>query len=275
MTPVGRRLRTTTDEKRSSTRTRSSDPDAVAPISTASSAYRPGSSMRGTPPLLCLHHKLRVDVWADVAWPVVLPGEGRLEAAIARMPSPGEVEVVWRLFGSTWKLRASAEQDVLRRAAREEVPRVPEQANAMIQRMTSVAAADGLSLHLDRVRPGNTFDAHRVLHLARERGVQRERLADARLLHRGRGARRSEGAARLSGEAGLDPDEVRRALAGDAYADGCAPTSRRRGSWASTRSRSSASPACTASPERSPSRSCTVRLCAGGDAGAGDPEGAA
>ena len=38
--------------------------------------------------------------------------------------------------------------------------------------MTDVAAADGLDFRFDRIRPGNTFDAHRVLHLAKGRGVQ-------------------------------------------------------------------------------------------------------
>jgi predicted DsbA family dithiol-disulfide isomerase len=86
--------------------------------------------------------------------------------------------------------------------------------------MTRVAAAEGLTLRFDRVRPGNTFDAHRVLHLARERGVQAE--VEERFMR----AYFSEGEAigsrttlvRLAGEAGLDPREVRRLLAGDAYA---------------------------------------------------------
>ena len=50
----------------------------------------------------------------------------------------------------------------------------------------------GLEYRFDRARRGNTFDAHRLLHLAHERGEQdamKERLLRA-LLHRGRGDRR-------------------------------------------------------------------------------------
>ena len=39
---------------------------------------------------------------------------------------------------------------------------------------TSTAAGDGLELHLDRALSGNTFDAHRVIHLARVHGLQAE-----------------------------------------------------------------------------------------------------
>lgn len=41
----------------------------------------------------------------------------------------------------------------------------------MLARMTRVAAANGLTFRFDRIQSGNTFDAHRVLHLAAERGV--------------------------------------------------------------------------------------------------------
>jgi predicted DsbA family dithiol-disulfide isomerase len=87
--------------------------------------------------------------------------------------------------------------------------------------MTSVAAGEGLTFHFDRVKPGNTFDAHRLLHLARERGVQgavKERLMRGYFTD-GEGLGDRKTLARLAGEAGLDPDEVGRVLGGDAYAD--------------------------------------------------------
>ena len=94
-----------------------------------------------------------------------------------------------------------------------------DQAQKMIERMTEVAAADGLDFRFDRIRPGRTFDAHRLLHLAVERGLQgalKERLLRAYM---------TEGAAigdpatlvKLAAEAGLDADEAGGVLATDAY----------------------------------------------------------
>src|ERR1700694_5726216 len=57
-----------------------------------------------------------------------------------------------------------------------------EQAKAANARVAAAAAGEGLDFHLDVARPGNTFDAHRLIHLAKERGVQaqaKERLMAA------------------------------------------------------------------------------------------------
>ena len=42
----------------------------------------------------------------------------------------------------------------------------------MARERDRAAAEEGLAFVYDRARPGNTFDAHRLLHLARDRGVQ-------------------------------------------------------------------------------------------------------
>jgi predicted DsbA family dithiol-disulfide isomerase len=165
--------------------------------------------------------KLRVEVWSDVACPWCYVGKRRLEAAVARLPAGAEVEVAYRSFELDPRARS------VRRPRTSYAERLAKkygatlaQAQAMIDRMTAVGAGEGLELRFDRVRPSSTFDAHRVLHLARERGVQAA--AKERLLHayfiEGESLGDPDTLARLGGEAGLDGAEVRRVLAGDAYA---------------------------------------------------------
>jgi predicted DsbA family dithiol-disulfide isomerase len=166
---------------------------------------------------------LRVWVWSDIACPWCYVGKRRLEEAIAHLPEPGKVQVVWRSFeldpgaprvqppGTSY-----AERLVSKYGAS------IAEAEAMIARMTAVAAADGLTFRFDRVRPGNTFDAHRLVQLARERGVQgavKERFLRAYLTD-GEPIGEAGALVRLSAEAGLDPKEVRSVLAGHAYAEG-------------------------------------------------------
>jgi predicted DsbA family dithiol-disulfide isomerase len=165
--------------------------------------------------------KLRVEVWSDIACPWCYIGKRRLEAAVARMPAPGDVEVVWRSFeldrdAPRVQRKKTTYAERLARKYRGTI----EQANAIVERMTRIAAAEGLTFRLDRVRPGNTFDAHRVLHLARERGVQaevKERLMRA-YFSEGESIGSRTTLVRLAGEAGLEPREVRRVLAGSAHA---------------------------------------------------------
>ena len=97
-----------------------------------------------------------------------------------------------------------------------------EQAAAQYERITDLAAAEGgLDYHLDKARSGRSFDAHRLLHLARERGIQdavKERLL-AGYLEEGVAIGLPSELAPLAVSAGLDADEVEAVLAGDTYGE--------------------------------------------------------
>jgi predicted DsbA family dithiol-disulfide isomerase len=163
---------------------------------------------------------LEVQVWSDIACPWCYVGKRRLEAAIARMPSPHDVEVVWRAFEldpSAPRVQAG-DVSYAERLARKYRASVP-QAQATIDRMTGVAAAEGLALRFDLVKPGNTFDAHRVVRLALDRGVQgvvQERLFRAYFTE-GALIGEPEALVQLAADAGLDAGEVRAMLETDAY----------------------------------------------------------
>ena len=170
--------------------------------------------------LLSAMKKLRVDVWSDIACPWCYVGKRHLEQALERFPHRDDVEVIWRAF----ELDASAPREldknityVERLAKKYRSPRL--EAEQMIRRMTETAARDGLDFRFDRIHPGNTFDAHRVLHLAHERGKQdavKERFFRGYLTD-GESIGNVETLIRLAAEAGLDADEVRAMLASDAY----------------------------------------------------------
>jgi predicted DsbA family dithiol-disulfide isomerase len=84
------------------------------------------------------------------------------------------------------------------------------------------AAVDGLEYHLsENGLTGNTLDAHRLVHLARERG--RQDTAVERFFRGYFTEQRSlfdhGSLVALAIDAGLDADEVRDVLSGNAYAD--------------------------------------------------------
>jgi predicted DsbA family dithiol-disulfide isomerase len=164
---------------------------------------------------------LRVDIWSDIACPWCYVGKRRLETALGRFSHPGGVSVVWRAF----ELDPSAPrerdrtQSYAERLARKYGFSVGE-GEARLENLTRIASAEGLSFRFDRVRSGNTFDAHRVLHLAARKGAQgavKERFLRAYMTE-GEPIGDPETLVRLSAEAGLDPSEVRAALASDAHA---------------------------------------------------------
>jgi len=162
---------------------------------------------------------VRVEVWSDVVCPWCYIGKRHLEAALADFAHADEVEVVWRSFELDPQAPATREGDYAGRlAAKYRTGR--DQAQAMIDRMTATAAAAGLDFRFDRARPGNTFDAHRLLHLAAARGAQgdlKERLLRATFTE-GDPISDRDTLVRLAVDVGLDAEKVGAVLTGDAYA---------------------------------------------------------
>ena len=163
---------------------------------------------------------MKVEIWSDVVCPWCYIGKRNLEAALAGFEHRDEVEVVWRAFELDPAAPAHREGPYVERLARKYRTTV-EAAQGMIDRMTAAGASVGLDLHFERAQPGNTFDAHRLLHLAAANGVQdemKERLFRATFTD-GEAIGRREVLVRLAGEVGLDLAEVEEALASGAGAE--------------------------------------------------------
>lgn len=166
--------------------------------------------------------KLHVDIWSDIACPWCWVGKRRLEAALDRFAHKDDVSVTWHAFELDRSAPPAAAEpgDHAPKLAKKYGMSLP-QAEAAIARLTSVAKGDGLEMRFDRIRPGNTFDGHRLVRLAKQRGLQdamKERLFRAYLSE---GEAMSDRAAlvRLAKEVGLDEAEVANALETNAHAD--------------------------------------------------------
>jgi len=162
---------------------------------------------------------VNVEIWSDVVCPWCYVGKRQFEEALGRFGHADEVAVVWRAF----ELDPSSPADVgmtMDKILERKYGMSAEQARAANQQMTSLAAGVGLEYHLDRVRAGNTFDAHRLIHLAAthgQGGAMKERLLAAYFTE-GRSVGDHATLAELAGEVGLDPVEVTDTLAGQAFA---------------------------------------------------------
>ena len=165
---------------------------------------------------------LRIDVWSDIACPWCFVGKRRLEQALAGFAQRDQVELVWRAFELDPTAPKTLSSDVAYTARLAKKYRTSvQEGEAMCQRMTEVAAKDGLAFRFDRIRPGNTFDAHRVLHLALEHNCQdamKERLFAA-YLEEGEAIGEHDVLTRLAVEVGLDEAKVAQLLAADTFAE--------------------------------------------------------
>jgi predicted DsbA family dithiol-disulfide isomerase len=163
---------------------------------------------------------MKVEIWSDVVCPWCYIGKRRFEAALARFSHRDDVEVLWRSFELDPSAPARRAGDSAERlAAKYGMSR--EQAVASQDRLTQMATQEGLAFHFDQAQSGNTFDAHRLLHLAAERCVQdevKERLFRA-YFSEGEPIGDRETLARLAMEVGLASVDAEAVLASDKYAE--------------------------------------------------------
>jgi predicted DsbA family dithiol-disulfide isomerase len=161
---------------------------------------------------------VQVEIWSDVVCPWCAIGKRRFETALAGFEHRDEVEVRYRSFELDPTTPRTVEGNATQRLAdKYGVPLA--QADAMQQRVIEQAAGEGLDFRFERARPGNTVDAHRLLHLAADRGRQaelKERLLLAYFTE-GEPIGDVDTLVRLAGQAGLDEGEARSVLESDKY----------------------------------------------------------
>jgi predicted DsbA family dithiol-disulfide isomerase len=159
-----------------------------------------------------------VELWLDIGCPWCYLGRHRLDRAIEATASEGRVEVVLRSFelnpGMSTTPVTVAEYLAAKFAG------TVARAREADDRVAALARADGLPYTVDR-RIANSFDVHRVLHLARERGVGTPMF---RALQRGYFAGEldpfdPETLVRVAADAGVPAGQTRAVLSGDGYAE--------------------------------------------------------
>lgn len=163
---------------------------------------------------------IALEVWSDVACPFCYIGKRNLETALERFPHRDDVSVVWRSFQLDPAAPVEPAGDMYDMLAAK-YGGTREDARAKTANVVAMAAQAGLTYDMDAARPSNTFDAHRLIHLAAS--LDRQDAMNERLL----AAYFTEGAVladrptlrRLALEVGLPADRVDEVLAGDEFAD--------------------------------------------------------
>jgi predicted DsbA family dithiol-disulfide isomerase len=163
---------------------------------------------------------MRADIWSDIVCPWCYVGKARFEKALSGFAHRDEVEVVYHSFeldpGYPTDKRGETNLQMLAR----KFGMSAGQARQADGQVAALARAEGLGF--DSERPiGNTFDLHRVIHLGRAKGVQRELLTAVNEAYfaQAREVFDHEVIIDVAAGAGLDPAAVRAVLGGDDWAD--------------------------------------------------------
>lgn len=164
--------------------------------------------------------QVTVEIWSDVACPWCYIGKRRFESALAHFEHRDQVEIIWRSFELAPDAPDTTE-DTLKEMLSKKYGMSLQQASDANARITSLAAAEGLDYHFEIAHYANTFNAHRLIHLAAEYNLQdamKERLLKAYFTE-GLAIGNIDTLVQLASETGINADKARTVLASDTYAD--------------------------------------------------------
>lgn len=113
---------------------------------------------------------MKVDIWSDVRCPFCYIGKRKFETALAQYEHKDSVEVEWHSFELDPNAETLPDVDAVEYLANR-YGRPREWAEEMHQNVTDTAAEVGLKFNLAQSVVANSFDAHRLIQLAKTEGL--------------------------------------------------------------------------------------------------------
>lgn len=167
------------------------------------------------------NNKMKVEVWSDIMCPFCYIGKRHYEQALERFAHRDKIELEWKSFqlDPTIPEHMDAEQNVYQYlAGRKGISY--EQSVKMHEQVVKMAADAGLDYHFDKAVVANSFRAHRIIQLAKTKGlgdVAEECFFRAYFME-GRNLGNEQDLVDIGSSIGLTAEEVHNALADDVYA---------------------------------------------------------
>ncbi len=160
---------------------------------------------------------IKIEIWSDINCPFCYIGKRHLEAALENFPQQ-QFDIEWKSF----ELDPSADPPMgvsQTELLAKKYGRDLAWANEMNNNMTDMAQKAGLTFNMDKVVPANSFNAHRLIHLAKNHGKQdlmKENLLKARFTD-GLDIGNKEVLIKIGKEAGLIEAEIQKVFSGEEF----------------------------------------------------------
>lgn len=161
---------------------------------------------------------MRVDIWSDVVCPFCYIGKKRLEAAAEQAGI--ELEVHWHSFELDPEAPIRQEISNSERLA-QKYGRTLADVEEMQRNIAQMAAEEGIQFNWENANSGNTFNAHRIIHLAQSKGLGSEAKEAFfySYMTQGLAIGERETLEDVAARIGLNPVEVEDLLDSEEYAD--------------------------------------------------------
>ncbi|WP_234734298.1 DsbA family oxidoreductase [Tellurirhabdus bombi] len=163
---------------------------------------------------------MKVEIWSDIMCPFCYIGKRKFEAALADFDHSDKIEIVWKSFQLNPDMETDPSKNINQYLAEAKGWSL-DHAKQMNAHVTGMAKEVGLQYDFDKAVLANSFDAHRLIQLAKKHGkgdAIEERLFKAYFTE-GENTADHQTLQRLGAEIGLDADEISQVLSSDQYAE--------------------------------------------------------
>ena len=163
---------------------------------------------------------MKVDIWSDVRCPFCYIGKRKFEMALENFAHKDEVEIEWHSFELDPNAETNTEINVYDYLA-EKKGQTREWAIQMHEQVTKTAAEVGLAFYFDKSVMANSFNAHRLIQLAKSQklGDQIEEKLFIAYFIEGKNIDDIETLSSIGISAGLDQHLVETTLNSEAFTD--------------------------------------------------------
>ncbi len=161
-----------------------------------------------------------VEIWSDIMCPFCYIGKRKFEHALNQFPHKDLVNVVWKSFQLNPDMQTEPGKNINQYLAEIKGWSLDE-AKRMNDRVTAMAQEVGLSYDFDKAVVANSFDAHRLIQLAKQNGLGdeiEERLFRAYFTE-GRDTSDHATLIELGSEIGLDATAIEQMLTSSQFAE--------------------------------------------------------
>lgn len=163
---------------------------------------------------------MKVDIWSDVRCPFCYIGKHKFEQALEQFPQKEKVEIVWHSFELDPNLKTDPGANTYDHLAKSKgIAR--EEAIQMTQHAANAAKEAGLKLNFDKAVVANSFHAHKLIQLAKTKGLGNE--AEEQLFKAhfkdGQNIDDKEALLQIGILIGLDEKEVKEAMSSDTFGE--------------------------------------------------------
>lgn len=161
---------------------------------------------------------IQVDIWSDFACPFCYIGKTHFEKALAQFKERDQVHITYRSFELDPNSAKSQKQNIYEVLAKKYGQSL-EWAQKANERVIQMGKDCGLDFQMDRIVPTNSFEAHRLNQLAKEKGLQAQ-LQDSIFkgyFNEGLDIASENSLLQMGVRAGLEEAEIRSVLESDRF----------------------------------------------------------